>query len=106
MKGKEEGRDIQTPTHEAPSCLLNMVQIAAVPRVRIAVASGVDAAPRELVRFRRGELPAVPLVEDAVGVRAARAHGEKVALEARAIGVDIVYGRALRWIEIITRLDQ
>jgi hypothetical protein len=39
-------------------------------------------------------------------VRAARAHGEKVAFKARAIGVDVVYGGALRWIEIITGLDQ
>ena len=66
-----------------------MVQVDRVPRVRVPVPRGVDRAPPQLLRLRVREVEAVALVEHAVRERGARADGEDVALDARAVRVDV-----------------
>jgi hypothetical protein len=88
--GREQAR-----TDEAPAVLLDVVEVARVPGERVAVAGGVDAAAAELLRLGVGQVPAVALVEHAVGEGRARADGEEVAVEARAVRVDVVHLGAL-----------
>jgi hypothetical protein len=78
-------------TNKAPPRLFDVVEITTIPGVRIAVASGVDAAQCELMRFLGGEIPTVPLIKDAICVCAPRADTKHVVLEACAISIHVVH---------------
>lgn len=82
-------------TDELPSLLLYMVQIDGVTRVRITMTGGVNAPSAKFLRLFVGEIPAVPLVENTICESATRADREEVALQSRAVVVDIVKRRAL-----------
>lgn len=58
--------------------------------------SSVDCAPAKLHGLLVGEVPSVALVEDTVGEGGTRSDREDVALEARAVRVDVEEGGALR----------
>lgn len=59
------------------------------------MASGIDAAPPELLSLFIRQVPMISLVEHAVCKGAARANRKEVAFEARTIRIDIINSRTL-----------
>lgn len=76
-------------TNEIPAILFDMVEIDSVPGIRIAVAGGIDTSSAELLSFLICEIPSVALVQDTIREGATRPDGEQVALQTRAIRVNI-----------------
>ena len=64
--------------------------------MRTAMRGGVDATTPKLLCLGVLEVPVVALVENTVGEGGARANGEDVTLQPRAIGVDVEERGALR----------